>query len=145
MLEIIRRRLIDYRPPNNPNVKKRASVLIPLIEFEGKLFVIFTKRSKNLRTHAGQISFPGGKSDSQDLNSLETALRETHEEIGLIPEKVEILGRLDQILSLHNYLVTPFVGLVPSDFQPIPNPEEIETVFKVPLLFFMKSFIYFRK
>jgi 8-oxo-dGTP pyrophosphatase MutT (NUDIX family) len=71
--------------------------------------------------------------------SLETALRETHEEIGLPQEKVEIIGKLDQILSLHYYLVTPFVALIPEDFVPVPNEDEIEAVFKVPLSFFMNS------
>ena len=70
---------------------------------------------------------------------METALRETHEEIGLPPEKVEIIGTLDQILSLHYYLVTPFVALIPDDFVPIPNTGEIEAVFKVPLTFFMNG------
>ena len=120
MLEKIRKGLKDYQPQNNSNFKRRASVLIPLLEIRGEIFVLFTERSKHLRSHPGQVSFPGGKQDYQDTNSLETALRETHEEIGLHPEKVEILGRIDQIISLYNYLVTPFVGLIPSDFEPNP-------------------------
>ena len=139
MLEKIRQGLKDYQPQNNSNFKRKASVLIPLIEIRGEIFVLFTERSKNLRSHPGQVSFPGGKQDYQDTNSLETALRETHEEIGLHPEKVEILGRIDQIISLYNYLVTPFVGLIPSDFKPNPNRNEIEKVFKVPLSFFLNG------
>ncbi len=139
MLKKIRQRLNVFQPKNNPNFQRRASVLIPLIEIRGEIFVLFTVRSKHLRSHPGQVSFPGGKQDYQDSNSLETALRETDEEIGLNPEKVEILGRIDQIISLYNYLVTPFVGLIPSDFSPNPNLDEIEEVFKVPLSFFMKS------
>ena len=114
-------------------------MLIPLLESEGELFVLLTQRSEHLHSHAGQVSFPGGKQDTQDANSLETALRETHEEIGLPPEKVEIIGTLDQILSLHYYLVTPFVAHIPDDFVPIPNTGEIEAVFKVPLTFFMNG------
>ncbi|RTZ87261.1 MAG: coenzyme A pyrophosphatase, partial [SAR324 cluster bacterium] len=114
-------------------------MLIPLLESEGELFVLLTQRSKQLRSHAGQVSFPGGKQDTQDANSLETALRETHEEIGLPTENVEIIGTLDQILSLHYYLVTPFVGLIPEDFAPLLNTAEIESVFKVPLTFFMNG------
>ena len=139
MLKKIRHGLADHHPLKNSQIQKRASVLIPLLESEGELFILLTQRSEHLRSHAGQVSFPGGKQDSQDANSLETALRETHEEIGLPPEKVEIIGTLDQILSLHYYLVTPFVALIPDDFVPIPNTGEIEAVFKVPLTFFMNG------
>ena len=100
---------------------------------------MLTQRSKRLRSHAGQVSFPGGKQDQRDANSLETAIRETREEIGLPKEKIEIIGTLDQILSLHHYLVTPFVAIIPGDFVPIPNEDEIDAVFKVPLSFFMKN------
>ena len=139
MLNKIRHCLADHQPLKNTQIEKRASVLIPLLESEGELFVLLTLRSKLLRSHSGQVSFPGGKQDTQDANSLETALREIHEEIGLPPEKVEIIGTLDQILSLHYYLVTPFVALIPDDFVPIPNTGEIEAVFKVPLTFFMNG------
>jgi len=139
MLEKIRHGLAGHHPLKNSQIQKRASVLIPLLEAEGELFVLLTQRSEHLRSHAGQVSFPGGKQDTQDENSLGTALRETHEEIGLPPEKVEIIGTLDQILSLHYYLVTPFVALIPYDFVPITNTGEIEAVFKVPLTFFMNG------
>jgi len=139
MLKKIRYGLANHHPLNNSQIQKRASVLIPLLESEGEIFVLFTRRSEHLRSHAGQVSFPGGKQDTQDVNSLETALRETHEEIGLAPEKVEIIGTLDQILSLHNYLVTPFVALIPEDFVPVPNVSEIQATFKVPLNFFMNG------
>jgi 8-oxo-dGTP pyrophosphatase MutT (NUDIX family) len=139
MLNKIRQGLSGHHPLKNPQIQKRASVLIPLLEADGELFVMLTQRSDQLRSHAGQVSFPGGKQDPQDANSLETALRETNEEIGLPQEKIEIIGKLDQILSLHYYLVTPFVGLIPNDFVPVPNEDEIEAVFKVPLSFFMNS------
>jgi len=139
MLKKIRYSLADHHPVKNSQIQKRASVLIPLLESEGELFVLLTQRSEHLHSHAGQVSFPGGKQDTQDANSMETALRETHEEIGLPPEKVEIIGTLDQILSLHYYLVTPFVALIPNDFVPIPNTGEIEAIFKVPLTFFMNG------
>ena len=139
MLKKIRQGLADHQPLINSHLQKRASVLIPLLECDGELFVMLTQRSEKLRSHAGQVLFPGGKQDLQDANSLETALRETQEEIGLAPEKVEIIGTLDQILSLHYYLVTPFVGIIPENFIPIPNEDEIEAVFKVPLSFFMQN------
>ena len=138
-VEKIRKSLADYHPQKNLRVLKRASVLIPLLESEGDIFVMLTRRSRVMRSHPGQVSFPGGKQDSNDEDSLQTALRETHEEIGLPGERVDVIGTLDQILSLHYYLVTPYVGLIPSDFVPVPNTDEIESVFKVPLAFFMKS------
>ena len=135
----IRRSLAHHNPPKNSRVRKRASVLIPLLESEGEIYVMLTRRSHEMRSHPGQVSFPGGKQDSDDEDSLQTALRETHEEIGLPGEKVDVIGTLDQILSLHYHLVTPYVGLIPSDFVPVHNTDEIESVFKVPLTFFMKS------
>ena len=139
MLNKIRQGLAEHKPLKNLQINKQASVLIPLLESEGELFVLLTQRSEKLRSHAGQVSFPGGKQDTQDENSLETALRETFEEIGLNKKNIEIIGTLDQILSLHNYMVTPFVGLIPENFVSIPNDDEIEAVFKVPLTFFMNG------
>ena len=138
-IEKIRQSLADHHPLKNSRVHKRASVLIPLLESEGEIYVMLTRRSSEMRSHPGQVSFPGGKQDRNDEDSLQTALRETYEEIGLPGEKVDVIGMLDQILSLHYYLVTPYVGLIPSDFVSIPNTGEIESVFKVPLAFFMKS------
>ena len=138
-VEKIRESLAGHDPLKNSRVSKRASVLIPLLESEGEIYVMLTRRSSEMRSHPGQVSFPGGKEDIDDEDSLQTALRETHEEIGLPGEKVDVIGTLDQILSIHYHLVTPYVGLIPSDFVPVPNIDEIESVFKVPLAFFMKS------
>ena len=118
---------------------RRASVLIPLRIQSGSLKLLLTKRSGNLRSHSGQVSFPGGKQDLGDNSALETALRESFEEIRINPEEVTILGCLDQIISLHFYLVTPYVGLIPREFLPRINTLEIESVFEVPLTFFMNS------
>ena len=137
--EKIRKALADHNPLKNTFIRKRASVLIPLLESEGEIFLMLTRRSNKMRSHPGQVSFPCGKQDSCDEGSMHTALRETYEEIGLPREKVDVVGMLDQILSLHYYLVTPYIGLIPSDFVPLPNADEIESVFKVPLSFFMKS------
>ena len=139
MLNKIRQGFANHHPLKNSQIQKRASVIIPLLEVECEVFVMLTQRSKRLRSHAGEVSFPGGKKDQLDANSLETAIRETREEIGLPKEKIEIIGTLDQILSLHHYLVTPFVAIIPGDFVPIPNEDEIDAVFKVPLSFFMKN------
>ncbi len=137
--EKIRKAMAEHNPLKNFRVHKRASVLMPLLEIEGETYMMLTRRSSELRAHPGQVSFPGGKQDINDKSSMDTALRETHEEIGLPENKVDVIGTLDQILSLHYYLVTPYVGMIPSDFVPVPNSDEIDSVFKVPLAFFMKS------
>ncbi len=139
MLKKIRDNLAEYHTKKNLQIQKRASIIIPLVESNGEIFIMLTQRSYSLTSHAGQVAFPGGKQDPNDASSLDTALRETNEEIGLPKAKVEILGTLDQILSLHYYLVTPFVAVIPDDFIPIPNSDEIQIVFRVPLTFFMTT------
>ena len=110
-----------------------------MLERQGQTLLLLTKRSEKLRSHSGQVSFPGGKQDEQDQSSLDTALREAREEIGLESKSVRILGCLDQIISLHFYLVTPYVGLIPSDFEAKVDSVETESVFEVPLEFFLDS------
>lgn len=145
MLEQLKQRLSQYHPSENPHVQDCASVLIPLFEKDHELYLLLTRRSNELRSHSGQVSFPGGKQDIQDKTPLHTALRETHEEIGLPPEKVNILGKIDQTISRHYLLVTPFVGLIPNNFKTLPNTSEIESIFSVPLQFFMNSDNHFVK
>lgn len=139
MLDILQQRISHYSPPENPHASQRASVLIPICEKNSKLSLLLTRRSTKLRSHSGQVSFPGGKEDSTDKDALETALREAQEEIGLSPESVTVFGKIDQIISRNFLLVTPFVGIIPSDFTANPNEFEIESVFYVPLDFFMQE------
>ncbi|MBF0279546.1 MAG: CoA pyrophosphatase [SAR324 cluster bacterium] len=139
MLKILRHQLSQYSPPENQHTRQRASVLIPIFEKESRLHFLLTRRSSKLRSHSGQVSFPGGKRDESDQHDLDTALREAHEEIGLLPDSVAILGKIDQILSRNFLLVSPYVGMIPSNFVPQPNEFEIESVFHVPLDFFMKE------
>lgn len=137
MLTLLQERLENYSPPENPHARQRASVLMPLCEKNSQLSFLLTRRSVQMRSHSGQVSFPGGKAERTDKNALETALRESQEEIGLCPETVTVLGKIDQILSRNFLLVTPFVGLIPASFKACPNEAEIESVFYVPLEFFM--------
>ena len=136
-LEQIRSRLRNLNLPLNSKVQKRASVLIPLRQIAGELHLLLTQRASHLNSHSGQVAFPGGKQDPHDRSALETGLRECEEEIGLAPEQVECLGRIDQIISLYSYLVTPFVAVIDPDFTPRPNLEETDAVFEVPLSFFL--------
>lgn len=110
-----------------------AAVLVPLFLKEGEYHLLFTKRTSNMTHHSGEISFPGGVVEPQDRDREETALRETFEELGIPPEDVEVLGVLDDFRSIHDYLVTPVVGLVEREAPLAVNPREIERVIEVPL------------
>jgi 8-oxo-dGTP pyrophosphatase MutT (NUDIX family) len=87
-----------------------AAVLVLLYEHQGRPHVVFQKRTDHVRDHKGQISFPGGAADPEDPDLVYTALRETHEEIGVHPDDIDILGRLDDMVTVSNFRVTPFVG-----------------------------------
>jgi 8-oxo-dGTP pyrophosphatase MutT (NUDIX family) len=114
-----------------------ASVLIPVIEREAGLTVLFTRRTEHLQAHAGQISFPGGGAEPSDASSIETALRETQEEIGLHPRQVEVLGTLEDHPTVTGYLVTPVVGLVSPPFELRLDEFEVAEIFEVPLVFLL--------
>jgi len=115
----------------------KAAVLIPLLLKEGGLSVLLTQRTNHLRDHAGQISFPGGRMDPEDRSPNETALRESQEEIGLDPERVEIIGHLPQYLTVSGYSVTPVVGLVKPQAEYVLDAFEVADVFEVPLDFLL--------
>lgn len=113
-------------------------MLVPLFESGGAMHLLLTKRAEKVEYHKGQISFPGGRQEDGDADLLETALRETHEEIGLAPSEVEVLGRLDEIeVIASGFAVTPFVGLVPPPVDLRPNPDEIAEIVAVPLASFL--------
>lgn len=110
-----------------------AAVLLPLFCRDGSLQLLFTKRTDRLNHHSGEICFPGGVRHGEDPDLMTTALRETWEEVGIRPEDVEVLGALDDIVSVHDYLVTPFVGVIPGSYRFTVNPEEIERLITVPV------------
>lgn len=112
---------------------RRASVLVPLVDRGRDVEVLFTKRTNHLPHHPGQISFPGGASDPEDNGSSFTALRETCEEIGVCEGLVQVVVRLDQVLTVTDFLVTPYLGLVDPDARFAPNPVEVDHLIMVPL------------
>lgn len=116
---------------------KPAGVLIPVIERQAEPTVLLTQRSAELRHHAGQISFPGGRMEEHDADIQATALRETHEEVGIAPANVAVIGYLDPMPTVTGYAVTPVVGIVtdPDDFAVDRN--EVEFAFEVPLGFLL--------
>jgi 8-oxo-dGTP pyrophosphatase MutT (NUDIX family) len=119
-----------------------AAVLVPLFLRDGEYHLLFTKRTSHLTHHSGEISFPGGVRDPGDLNSAETALREAWEEVGVAPQDVMVLGELDDTESIHNYVVTPVVGVFPPDYRLTINDAEIERIIEVPLSHFEKPGVY---
>ena len=114
-------------------VLKEAAVLAPLFWRAGEPWAYLTRRPMTLRTHPGQISFPGGGREAGDVTPLHTALRETREELGIAPEHVEVLGLLGAMPTITSFWVTPFVGVVPEDVKLAPNPNEIDEVIAAPL------------
>ena len=116
-----------------------ASVLAPIQERPDGDYLILTLRSKNLSSHSGQVAFPGGSVDPGDAGAVDTALRETHEEIGVDPGHVRIVGQLDQVFAGYNFLVTPFVGLIPYPYEFRPDPRETAAVFAVPVAALLKQ------
>lgn len=114
-----------------------AAVLFPIVLRDGGQTVLLTQRTAHLRDHAGQISFPGGRVEAEDLSPSHTALRETEEEIGLPRERIEILGFLPEYRTGTGFRVTPVVALVQPPFDLRPDPFEVAEVFEVPLAFLL--------
>ncbi len=112
---------------------KPAAVLLPLVERADGLQLLLTRRSPHLRHHAGQISFPGGRQDPDDRDLIHTALRETQEELGIVPAQIEVLGTLTPLNTVSQYDVLPVLGLVTADYQLTLSRDEVDQAFEVPL------------
>ena len=113
-----------------------ASVLVPLV-LRDEMTVLLTQRTDHLNDHPGQISFPGGRAETSDADATATALREAHEEIGLEPFEIEVLGSLPTYTTSTGFIVTPVVGLVQPGAPLRPDPFEVAEVFEVPLAWLM--------
>ena len=116
---------------------KPAGVLIPIVERAASLSVLLTQRSAELKHHAAQISFPGGGMEDVDADILATALRETHEEVGIAPREVSVIGYLEPMPTVTGYAVTAVVGLVSEPLDLIIDTTEVEYAFEVPLSFLL--------
>ncbi len=123
---------VPYEGPLTP-----AAVLVPLVERGHGFSILLTERTAHLRDHAGQISFPGGRVETWDASPESAALREVQEEIGVAPEHVEVLSRLDTYETRTGYEVVPVVGVVAPDAEIVEDPFEVASVFEVPLAFVM--------
>jgi 8-oxo-dGTP pyrophosphatase MutT (NUDIX family) len=128
----------DLNPAQNPGARTLtpAAVLVPLIEHEGGVTVLLTRRADTLRKHTGQIAFPGGRTDPGET-PWETALREAHEEVGLDAEHVEIAGLSSAYQTGTGYDITPVVAFVKPGFVLTPSPAEVAEIFETPFAFLM--------
>ncbi|MBI1823743.1 MAG: CoA pyrophosphatase [Nitrospirae bacterium] len=140
MYTTIQKRLKTYikRRGFDPLLKP-ASVLLPLYEKEGEHFLLFTRRTDKVEHHKGQISFPGGMRDPEDPDAVSTAIRETWEEVGIEPDSIEILGELDDHVTVSGFNVTPFVGWLRYPFLTRICVDELDEIFSVPLAFFLDA------
>ena len=114
----------------------KAAVLLPVIQRHEPV-LLFTRRTMRLARHSGQVSFPGGRSEAQDLSPVETALRETFEETGIAPGFVTVAGYLDRYLTGTGFDIQPVVGLVAEGFALAPDASEVAAMFEVPLAFLL--------
>lgn len=119
--------------------RKQAAVLVAITDHPTEPQVVLTKRSEHLSTHSGQVAFPGGKWDETDSSLMATALRESHEEIGLDPKYVEVLASMPSSMTRFGIEVTPFVGVVPQDAILEPNYGELDAIFHVPVSYFLED------
>lgn len=116
---------------------KDAAILMPLVERQGEVSLLLTKRADKLSSHSGQIAFPGGKVDADDAGPEAAALREAHEEVGLATDQVEILGRLPDYYTGSGYKIAPIIGIMNANAVVKANPDEVDYIFEVPLSFLM--------
>lgn len=125
---------------NEPDAQfqwREAGVLIGLVARHDDVYVLLTKRTESLRQHSGQVSFPGGARDATDINIVDTALREVHEEVGIPSRQISVVGYLDRFATISHYLVTPVIAWIDAGYSHRLNPAEVSDVFELPLSFLM--------
>ncbi|MGO4887359.1 NUDIX hydrolase [Anaerobacillus sp. MEB173] len=116
-----------------------SAVLLPLVEINNEIHILFELRSTKLRSQPGEICFPGGKIESGDDNEKQTAIRETCEELGINPEQVEIIAELDYMRTSFDYVIYPFVGFIKQHEKNKLNRNEVEEIFYVPLSYLLET------
>ena len=111
-----------------------SAVLVPIFEKNGEDHILLTKRTETVEHHKGQVSFPGGKRDIEDENLLQTALRESFEEVGIYPGDVDILGDLDdEKTHVSNYVISPYVGFIPYPYSFVTSLQEVQELLEIPV------------
>lgn len=140
MLERIREAITDEQHEVLEPELPHSAVLMPITNHGSEPQIILTQRSAHLSRHAGEVCFPGGKKDDSDGSLLETALRESQEEVGLEQQHVlEVVGQLRPLVSRSGLNVVPYVAIVDKEAPLVPNLDELDSIFKVPLPFFLDS------
>ncbi len=126
---------VNLQASREKHLYRQAAVLLPITRGseDAQSELVLTVRSANLKSHAGQISLPGGTKEEQDPDFKTTALRESEEEIGLRADQVEVIGRLGDMALPSGFQITPFVGLIDSGLQFAPSPDEVSDIFQAPL------------
>jgi 8-oxo-dGTP pyrophosphatase MutT (NUDIX family) len=127
----------DEGPRPDPDALRPAAVLVPVVARQPELTVLFTRRAAHLKEHSGQVSFPGGRVHAEDASPEETALREAREEIGLDPARVEVLGRMPEYWTRTGFRITPVIAVVLPPVELLPDANEVEEIFEVPLAFLL--------
>jgi len=127
------RRRVPAPPDPPPDAPRRAGVLVPLFVRDEALWVVFTLRTETVEHHRGQISFPGGREEEEDETLLDTAVRETEEEIGVSSSDVRYLGRLSPLVTVTDFYVEPYVGAIPQPYAFRPAEAEIAQVIEAPV------------
>jgi 8-oxo-dGTP pyrophosphatase MutT (NUDIX family) len=138
--EPLRRHLSTRAPRQLPlTTTTAAAVLVPLFERDGEAHLWLVRRPTSMRRHAGQVAFPGGKSDPSDDSLRATALREAHEELGIAPASVDVLGALDEVHTyVSGFTISPWVGWLAADVEVRPNSGEVARAFAAPLRAFLE-------
>ena len=136
MLTQVQQRLHDYSPRVIDVPLPKAAVLIPVTNHPTPELIL-TRRASHMSTHSGEVAFPGGKQDDTDNSLTETALRESQEEIGLMPEQVQVIGQTGTVISRFGIEVTPIVGIVEASAELTANAAELDRIFRVPVHFFL--------
>ncbi len=130
---------MEFLSPEEVAIIRPAAVLFGVIPRREGATALLTLRPTTMSDHAGQVALPGGKVDPIDLDEVAAALREAHEEVGIAPQDVDVLGKGAAYVTGTRYRITPVVGLLPHDFVAVPEPGEVAAVFETPLEFLMNT------
>lgn len=138
-LSRIRRQAPLHHPGQAVLDAGEAAVLIPITDHPREPEVVLTRRADHLSSHAGEVAFPGGKRDPEDSSIFHTALRESHEEIQLPPDRVELIGPMPVSVSKMGLKVVPVIGIIPHHLSLVASEDEIDSIFRVPLRYFLEA------
>lgn len=139
MINKIRTGLAPAFDSSIQHADNEAAVLIAITDHPTEPAMVLTRRASHMNSHAGEVAFPGGKVDDTDGDLVMTALRESHEEIGLAQHHVDVVGALSASTSKFGLQVRPIVGIIPADVELVGSEDELDSIFHVPLRFFFEN------